>query len=134
VRCFAHILNLVVKVPIHEVSNLYNLTNHLSYQAILSQFSHKTKATTDASEEAEDTAALNDLDNDDDEVGDDATNENEDSNKEETDDKIDPAVAASDDSIVEGIAVAIENDTDLPTLTRAEVNLGQFAVTKVTTP
>jgi hypothetical protein len=130
VWCFTHILNLVVKVPIHEVSKLHNLTNRLSHQAILSQFSHKTKATTDASEDAEDTATLNDLD--DDEVGDDTTNKNEESNEEGTDDEIDPAIAESNNSIVEGVAAEIENDTDLPTLTRANVNLGRFAVTKVT--
>ena len=72
---------------------------------------------------------MNELD--DEEVGDDAMNENENSNEEGTDDKIYPAVEESDNSIVDGVAAEIENDADLPTLTRAKVNLGRFAVTKV---
>jgi hypothetical protein len=80
------------------------------------------------SKEAEDTAILNDLDE---EVGDNAMNN---SNEEGTDDEIDPAVAESDNSIVDGVAVEIENDADLPMLTRTEVNLRRFAVTKVMTP
>ena len=125
VRCFAHILNLVVKVSI-KILNQYYAKTELLHQSILSQFSNKTKATMDATEEAEDTATLNELDDDHGEE-----NENEDITEDDSD-EVDPAVAENDAAIVDEIAADVANDADLPTLTRAEVNLGRFAITKVT--
>jgi hypothetical protein len=45
-------------------------------------------------------------------------------------DEIDPSVEASDDAMVDEVA-AEADDAELPALTRAEVNLGRFAITKV---
>jgi len=80
-------------------------------------------------EDAEDTATLNELD--DEQLGEDIENENEDYSEEDKDEEIDPAVAENDAAIVDEVAADVENDSDLPTLTRDEVNLGRFAVTKV---
>ena len=80
----------------------------------------------DATEEAEDTTTLDDLDNN---CGEE--NENEDITEDDSD-EVDPAVAANDAAIVDEVAADVANDADLPTLTRAEVNLGRFAITKVT--
>ena len=80
----------------------------------------------DATEEAEDTMTLNELDDDHGEE-----NKNEDITEDDSD-EVDPTVAENDAAIVDEIAVDVTNDADLPTLTRAEVNLGQFAITKVT--
>lgn len=82
----------------------------------------------DSTEDVEDTAALNELE--DDQLGDDEDDEDE-ASVEEADDEIDPAVAESDAAIVDEVASDVANDSDMPTLTRAEVNLGRFAVTKV---
>lgn len=101
------------------------------HQSILSQFSNKITATTDAIEEAEDTATLNELD--DDEFCDVEENENEDGIEEDEGEEVDPAVAESDAAIIDEVAAEVANDSDLPPLTRAELNLGRFAVTKVTT-
>ena len=69
--------------------NQYHLNLELLHQSILSQFSNKTTAATDATEEAKDTATLNELDGD--EFRDD---ENKDA-AEEDKDEVDPAVAKS---------------------------------------
>ena len=130
VQCFAHILNLVVKV--HIVVTLKFILSDLLRKSILSQFSHKMKATTDTDEDAEDTATLNKLD--DEQLGEDIENENEVNSEEDKDEEIDPAVAESDAAIVDEVAAEVTNDSDLPTLTRDEVNLGRFAVTKVKEP
>jgi hypothetical protein len=84
------------------------------------------KATMNATEEAEDTTTLNELDDDHGEE-----HKNEDITKDDSD-EVDPAVAENDATIVDKVAADIANDADLPTLTHAEVNLGQFAITKVT--
>ena len=44
---------------------------------------------------------------------------------------MDLAVVESDAAIVNEVAAEVANDSDLPTLTRTEVNLSRFAVTKV---
>ena len=95
---------------------------------ILSQFSHKTKATADANKDAEDTATLNELD--DEQLGEDEENDNE-GNSEDEDEEVDLAVVESDAAIVNEVAAEVANDSDLPTLTRTEVNLSRFAVHKV---
>lgn len=86
-----------------------------------------TKVTTDTSEDAEDDATFVDLE---DEVGEniemnDATEDEEDA------DEIDPSVEASDADIVAQVALEADEQDDMPKLTRAEINLGRFAVTKV---
>jgi len=80
----------------------------------------------DATEEAEDTMTLNELDDDHGEE-----NKNEDITKDDSD-EVDLAVAENDTAIVDEVAAHITNDADLPTLTHTKVNLGWFAITKVT--
>ena len=80
----------------------------------------------DATEEAKDTVTLNELDDD---YGEE--NENEDITEDDSN-EVDPAVAENDAAIVDEVAADVANDADLPTLTCAEVNLGRFAITKVT--
>jgi hypothetical protein len=81
----------------------------------------------DASEDAEDEAAFVDPK--------DKIDESAESNKvadeEEEADEIDPSVEASDAAIIEQVALEVDKQEDVPILTRAEVNLGRFAVTKV---
>jgi hypothetical protein len=99
----------------------------ITRQAILSQFSHKTTATEDATEEDEDTAALVELDDAD--LGMDSTMDGTD--KADAEDGIDLSMAESDAAIVEAIATEVNNVSALPTMTRTNINLGRFAVTKV---
>ena len=72
----------------------------------------------DATEEAKDTVTLNELNDDHGEE-----NENEDITEDDSN-EVDPAVAKNDAAIVDEVAADVANDADLPTLTRAEVNLG----------
>jgi hypothetical protein len=46
-------------------------------------------------------------------------------------DEIDPSVEASDAAIVKEVAAETDEQADVPVLTRADINLGRFAVTKV---
>jgi hypothetical protein len=109
-------------------------------QAILSQFSRKTKASKDADEAAEDDAVFDDLEH----VGiDDEADPDVD---EPTDDDIDDVKTTTEDSdavIVNRLAEELEadedgdddNDTDgqqSRRLTREEINLGRFSLSKVT--
>ena len=91
------------------------------------QFSHKTKATTDTTEEAEDNATLDELNDDRADDGNEIEVNGEDEN-----DELDPTVAESDAAIVDEVSEEVENNLALPSLTQADVNLGRFAVTKVT--
>jgi hypothetical protein len=102
----------------------YYFTN--PHQSILSQFSHETKATNDASEDAEDAAALDELDN---ELGEDNRTEN----KEHVglEDEFEVSVVQSNTVMLDEVAVEVGGRLDLPVLTHAKVNLGKFAVTKV---
>jgi hypothetical protein len=68
---------------------------------------------------------LEDEDNEDVEDQDAESSEKDD----EDEDEVDPAVEASDNAAID--EVAAEADAELPPLTRAEVNLGRFAITKV---
>lgn len=97
-----------------------------SQQSILSQFSHKLNATADASEEAKDAAALEELDNDVSDLEENATE----SLNDEIENGFDLSVVESDAAIVDKIAAEAKVFA-LPALSRTEVNLGQFAVTKV---
>ena len=49
---------------------------------------------------------------------------------EEDTDEIDPAVEASDTAIVNEVAAELDTET-LPSLTREEINLGRFSLSKV---
>jgi hypothetical protein len=69
---------------------------------------------------------LNELDDED--ADDETAKDVEDENNE---DEIDPSVAESDAAIVDAVAAEVEEQSDLPTLTRLDINLGKFAVTKV---
>jgi hypothetical protein len=69
-----------------------------------------------------------------------ALHELEDDNNEETaengeeenpEDEIDPSVAESDTALVDAVAAEVDEQSDLPVLTCADINLGKFAVTKV---
>ena len=99
-------------------------------QSILSQFSHKTKATEDTTEEAEDDVALNELDDGEQEMEDEVDGIDEE-DVEDVEDEVDPSVEESDAAVVEAVAADVGDEGEVPTLTRAEVNLGKFAVTKV---
>ena len=126
VRCFAHILNLVVKVCI--ILSRFIFSD--SHQSILSQFSHKTspsRAGENATEHAEDDAAFEELEDD---VGDDDV-ANSDEHDDDSGDEIDGCVAESNDALVDAVASEVSEDVALPTLSHAELNLGKFAVTKV---
>lgn len=79
-----------------------------------------------ASEEAEDAAALEELDDDIDDLEETATENLED----EIEDGIDLSVVESDAAIVNEVAAEAKVFA-LPALSHAEVNLGKFAVTKV---
>ena len=90
------------------------------------QFSHKTKATEDAAEEAEDTIAFDELEN---ELGEDKTTKT--AEDEGVKEDIDLSVAESDATIVDAVMAEAGEEFGLPTLTRAKVNLGKFAMMKV---
>jgi hypothetical protein len=111
------------------IFNQCYLNLELLHWSLLSQFSNKMKATMDATEDAEDTTTLNELD--DDQFDNREESENKDSNKKDSD-KVDPAIAESDADIVEEVTAEVANDSGIPSLTRAEVSLGQFSIMKVT--
>ena len=125
VRCFAHILNLVVKVGVVPFIYIF-LVLTLSRKSILLQFSHKTKVSEDTTEEVEDAAALDSLDED---LDEDTTGNGEEEHVEGDD--IDPSVEDSDATLVDEVVAEADGNLDIPTLSRNEVNLGKFAVTKV---
>ena len=50
---------------------------------------------------------------------------------EDVEDEVNPFVEESDTTVVEAVAVDMGDEGEVPTLTCAEVNLGKFAVTKV---
>jgi hypothetical protein len=67
------------------------------------------------------------LEDDEDEVG----NNKEETGGDKDDDDLDPSVVESDTAIIEQVTAEVEDHIDTPTLTRADINLGRFAVTKV---
>jgi hypothetical protein len=67
-------------------------------------------------------------DKDEDEVG---NNEEETCGDKDDDDDLNPSVVESDTAIIEKVAAEVEEHIDAPTLTRADINLGRFAVMKV---
>jgi len=60
----------------------------------------------------------------------DAAGEDEEPEEEDAD-EIDASVEASDAAIVDEVAAEVNADDSLPTLTRAEINLGRFSLSKV---
>ena len=64
-----------------------------------------------------------------DEDNEDVEDQEAESSEKDDEDEVDPAVEASDNAAID--EVAAEADAELPALTRAEVNLGRFAITKV---
>ena len=63
----------------------------------------------------------------------DDTNEEmaENGEEENVEDEIDPSVAESDTALVDAVAAEVDEQSDLPMLTRADINLGKYAVMKV---
>lgn len=130
VRCFAHILNLVVKVCINAdfqlmLSESWIIALAVSPVAIQQQdkshngrnwrcWRHRHPQQTQWCP-----------------VRHQEESENEDSTKDS--DKVDPAIVESDAAIVDKVAAEVVNDSSLPSLTCTKVNLGWFAITKVMT-
>jgi hypothetical protein len=95
-------------------------------QAILSQFTQKKASTIDSEDDA-DEAMLESLDDDANEDKEEIEAEGEDKGD---DDELDPAVEASDNMIINEVAAEVD-DGEVPSLMKAETNLGRFAITKV---
>jgi hypothetical protein len=70
----------------------------------------------------DDDAALNELE-------DGQADDDEEPDEEDTD-EIDPSVEASDNAMVDEVAAELDTET-LPSLTREEINLGRFSLSKV---
>jgi len=70
----------------------------------------------------DDDAALNELE--------DGQAEDDEEPDEEDTDEIDPAVEANDNAMVNEVAAELDTET-LPSLTRKEINLGRFSLSKV---
>ena len=113
-----------------DVNQILIHINRRRRQAILSQFSQKTKASSDSSENAEDDASFSALEGEDAHESGNNNDEQRDDEDEDRDD-IDPSVEASDAAIIEEVAAEAGEHVDAPALTRADINLGRFAVTKV---
>ena len=101
-----------------DVNQILIHINRRCCQAILSQFSQKTKASSDSSENAEDDASFSALEDEDDHESGNNNDEQRD-NKDEDRDDIDPSVEASDAAIIEEVAAEAGEHVDAPTLTRA---------------
>jgi len=125
VRCFAHILNLVVKV---FRIGLYSPTTHIYdfVKAILSQFSKTKKASSDADEDDSE-ANQDSLDDLEDDIG----YGDEEMDDADADDETDPSVEQSDKMAVDTVIADVEFDERLPLLTRGDVNLGRYSISKV---
>jgi hypothetical protein len=70
----------------------------------------------------DDDAAFNELE--------DGQPEDDEEPDEEDTDEIDPAVEANDNAMVDEVAAELDTET-LPSLTREEINLGRFSLSKV---
>ena len=116
---------LVVKVGVVLFISIF-LVLTLSCKSILLQFSHKIKASEDTMEEAKDAAVLDSLNDD---LDKDMMGNGEEEHVEG--DGIDPSVEDSDTALVDKVAAETNGDLDIPTLSCNEVNIGKFAVTKV---
>lgn len=100
------------------------ITNQV-VKAILSQFAQKNNVLQNDSETTADMAALADLD--------DTTGEDDEAEPDlDIGDELDPSVEASDNAVVDDVAAEVNEDSiGLPPLSRADLNLGRFAITKV---
>jgi hypothetical protein len=97
--------------------------------AILSQFSKTNNATTYSDEDSEDNAIISKLqeEDDDEEVDPDVDDDNDNGN-----DEIDSAVEASDKEMVDDVVRELEQDSfGEETLTREDISLGRFSLSKV---
>jgi hypothetical protein len=118
VRCFAHVLNLVVKVENLFVSLSIILT--VIVQAILSQFSKSNKATPDFNEDNDNDAVFCALQEEDDD---------EEVDLDVYDD--DGAVEASDNAMVDEIVRDVDQELFGERLSQEDINLGCFSLSKV---
>ena len=123
IRCFAHILNLVVKVCQMCYLGYIELLIVEIIQAIMSQFSQTKKASSSSLDNSEDDAALKELEDEDGEEPEELVMEDG--------DEIDPAVESSDSAMVDEAAAETDADDSLPQLTHEQVNLGRFSLSKV---
>jgi len=102
IRCFAHILNLVVKVCQMCYLGYIELLIIKIIQAIMSQFSQTKKASSSSLDDSEDDTALKELEDEDGEEPEEPVMEDG--------DEIDPAVESSDSAMVD--EAAAETDAD----------------------
>jgi hypothetical protein len=123
VRCFAHILNLVVKVRC--VTRTYCSHVLISLQAILSQFSQNMKASDDEEDEEHDADLFKNL-SDEEEEEDDA-----DAEPQLDDDEVDPIVDVSDAAMIQEVIAGVGYGDRIPMLSRTKINVGRFSVFKV---
>jgi hypothetical protein len=131
IPCFAHVLNLVVKVR-SDCPTSPDISV-MPDQAILSQFSKKNNGKSKENEVAEDNAAFEDLEC----TADDEEMDPDDEEECDDDDDIDATVESSDcamiDALVDEMVGEVEdNDSfEFRQLTREEINLGRFSLLKV---
>jgi hypothetical protein len=111
IQCFAHVLNLVVKV---SGACLYCILLNYFIQAILSQFSWTCQASMDDDENESDSKMLVDLDDQD-------IDEDEEGEFSDTD----------QDNFDSELLDEIEGEVSHNELTQEDINLGQFAIHKV---
>jgi hypothetical protein len=97
------------------------------YKAILSQFSKTNKASNDVDEDRADNDRFDDLE-------DNAGLGDEEAEHTEHTDETDISVELSDKVALDDVASNVELDERLPLLTRGDVNLGRFSVSKVSYP
>lgn len=90
---------------------------------ILSQFSQTKQACSDSSDNTNNDSAFAELEG----------REAEDATEDEidNDDEVDPAVEASDSAVIDQVAVEINVDKSLPTLTGTELKIACFSLSKV---
>jgi hypothetical protein len=121
VRCFAHILNLVVKVQ--HVARTRCSHVLISLQAILSQFSQNTRASEDDEDEQHNADLFKNLsEEEEDDV---------DAEPQLDDDEVDPIVDASDVAMIQEVIEGVGYGGRIPTLSHTEINVGCFSVFKV---
>jgi hypothetical protein len=89
----------------------------------MSQFSQTRKASSSSDDNGEDDAALWELEDED--------GKEPEEPEVEDGDKLDPAVQLSDSAIVDEVAAETDADSSLPQLTREQINLGRFSLSKV---
>lgn len=137
VRCFNHVLNLVVKVCHHYSSN-YLATDRNISQAILSQFTQEKKKKKTAPAESDNPSDNEDSDDEDGIDADDTEfsellkeieqDDIEDDSAADYAEDVDAGREAADDIDIRKVGRAVQKDMQL---TSADTNLGRFSLTKV---